>query len=353
MKGRTTSVLVGGFVLGALIIAALFVVFLARSEFWVQKSTFVLNFDQSVSGLTEGAPVQFRGVQIGRVTDIRVVTNPEAMTVNMPVYIEIDARRIKWKDGQGHVDDLFSDLIDQGLRGRIRTLSYITGQQMIELDIMPNTQARRSRLDQKYPEIPTVPSRLQKLSRTVEDLPLEELLNKLTSAVEGIERTINSKQISEGMQSMNQALQAAERLLSSLEGNVPGVTDRLNTTLDTARGVMQRTDQRLDGIVRNLHNATSAAEDAFLQMESTLALEEGVSGKLASSLLQTLQSARSTLKQAESSLAAAESMAGDAELRSELTNTIREISSAARSIRSLASFLERHPEAVWRGKSGQ
>ncbi len=353
MKGRATSVLIGGFVFGALVISALFVIFLSQSEFWVKKNTYVLNFNNSVSGLSEGSPVHFRGVDIGRVTDVRVVTDPETLDVSMPVYIEIDPRRIAWRDEVENVDELFDNLIDRGLRAQIRSLSYITGQSMIDLDIMPESRARTAERDLDYPEIPTVPSRLQEFSRTMEKLPLEELLNKLTSALEGIERTINSQQVSESMQSMNQALRAAEELLTSLQRDVPGVTDRLNTTLDTAKGVMQRTDERLGGIARNLHNASSAAENAFLQMESTLALEEGMGGKLASSLLQTLESARGTLQQAESSLAAAESVAGDAELRYELTSTIREISSAARSIRSLASFLERHPEAVWRGKGGQ
>jgi len=350
MKARTTSILVGSFVLGGLLIAALFAVFLTQSEFWVQKSRFVLNFENSVSGLSEGSPVQFRGVRIGRVTDVRVVTNPKTMTVNMPVYIEIDPRRIRWKEGKGQVDELFSDLIDRGMRARVRNLSYITGQRMVELDIMPGTPAKMAQRDLKYPEIPTAPSRMQKISRTVQELPLQELLTKLTSALEGIERTINSPQVSESLKNLNKSLQTARSVLTDLDKDVPQVANQLNTTLGSAQGMMQRTDKRLERLALELHNASQAAEDAFDQMEGTLSLDQGTSGELASSMERALEAARSTLQQTETSLAAVEDMAGDSELRYQLKDALKEVSSAAGSIRSLARYLERHPDALWRGK---
>jgi len=351
MKGRTTGILVGGFVLGALIIAALFVVFLAQSEFWVKKTTYVLDFDNSVSGLSVGSPVQFRGVRVGRVIDIRVVTDPETASVHMPVSIEIDPRRIQWKNKQArNVEELFSDLVDRGLRARIRSLSYITGQRMIELDIVPGAKAEMARRELKYPEIPTAPSRMQKISSTVEELPIQELLTKLTSAVEGIERTINSPQVSDSLTALNQSLQSARGLLTGLDRDVPALIKQLNATLASTQGMIRRTDKRIERLVRRLHKASQSAEGAFHQMEGTLSLDRGKSGELAASLSRTLKAARSTLNQTESSLAAVEDLAGDTELRYELRGALQEVSSAARAIRSLARFLNRHPEALLRGK---
>lgn len=350
MKRRTASVLIGAFVLGALAVAILFVVFLARSDFWVKKSVFVLNFDHSVSGLKEGAPVQFRGVRIGRVSDIRVVTNPQTMNVNMPVFIEIDPRRILWKDGQGEVEQLFSHLIDRGLRARIRVLSYITGQRMIELDVLPGTPRQMSRRELEHPEIPTVPSRLQELSRTLQELPLQELLTKLTSAVEGVERIVSSREVTRSLYDLSQTLRSARSLFATLGEHVPGMSRQLNATLGEAQGVILRADSQLKQLAEDLRKASRAAEDAFRQMEGTFSLEQGVSGELATSMRKALQAARSTLEQTEASLSAVEDMAGDSELRFELASTLKEISSAARSIRSLAQYLERHPDALWRGK---
>jgi paraquat-inducible protein B len=85
-------------------------------------------------------------------------------------------------------------------------------------------------------------------------------------------------------------------------------------------------------------------------MEGTLSLDQGTSGELASSMEQALEAARSTLQQTETSLAAVEDMAGDSELRYQLKDALKEVSSAAVSIRSLARYLERHPDALWRGK---
>lgn len=353
MKRRTASILIGSFVIGGLLIAALFVVFLAQSDFWVKRTTFVLNFEHSVSGLSEGAPVQFQGVRVGRVMDIRVVTDPRKMTVYMPVFVQIDPRRINWMGEQMQVEKLFDELIEQGLKARIRVMSYITGQRMIELDFMPDTPPQLSQRDLDYPKIPTAPSTMQEMSDTLEELPLKKLLTKLTSAVEGIEETVNSPRISESLRAMNRTMQAAQGLVTGLEEDVPGLTDQMNATLGEAQGMMQRNDKRLRDLLRELERASLAAEKAFDQMEGTLSLEQGASGELASNLNQALEAARSTLQRAEASLAAVEDVAGDSELRGEVETTLKELSSAARSIRSLARYLERNPDAVWRGKSGR
>jgi paraquat-inducible protein B len=287
------------------------------------------------------------------VIDVRVVPDLEDARVTMPVLIEIDPRRIQWNGDQLGMEELFLDLIDQGLRAQIKVQSYITGQRMIELDLMPERSGKLARRSHKYPEIPTVPSRMQQISKTVEELPLEELLTKLASAVEGVEETVNSPQLTEGLRALNDSAQVARDLLNSLERDVPGVAKQLNATLGEARGVMQRTDRRLDRLAGNLKQASRAAEKAFIQMEGTLSLERGAGAELASGLKQTLDAARSAFERVEASLAAFEEVAGKSEFRYELKNTLKEISSAARSVRSLAQFLERNPDAVWRGKSGR
>lgn len=351
MKQRKGSVLFGAFMLGALIIVVLFVIFLAQSQFWVNKTTFVLNFENSVSGLSEGAPVQFQGVRVGRVADIRVVTEPEDMQVNIPVYIKIDPRRIQWSDGKGSVEDLFSTLLNKGLRARIRVLSYITGQRMVELSLLPDTPKRLSKRELKYPEIPTVPSKMQKITQAVEEVPLEHLLAKLTSAIQGMERTINSPEVSEGLKAMNSSLQSASELLSDLEKDVPGITEQLDSTLGQTQGGVQRTEKRLEALFHELQESSKAAQASFNQLEATLDLEQGRSAELASSLDQTLRATRSTLRETEIALEVIQDAAGeDSDLRLELAATLQNVSSAARSIRSLASYLERNPESLIRGK---
>ena len=80
MRRQWTSILIGAFLLGSLAVAVVFVVFFGQSGFWKNRATFVLYFENSVSGLTEGAPVQFRGVRIGKVQEIRLVANPDTMS---------------------------------------------------------------------------------------------------------------------------------------------------------------------------------------------------------------------------------------------------------------------------------
>ena len=60
------------------------------------------------------------------------------------------------------------------------------------------------------------------------------------------------------------------------------------------------------------------------------------------------------LRQAQSTLASAEALVGNnSELRYDAIDLMRELTSAARSIRLFADYLERHPEALLRGKTGQ
>jgi paraquat-inducible protein B len=170
--------------------------------------------------------------------------------------------------------------------------------------------------------------------------------------VEGIEQTINSPHVSEGLIALNQSLQAARSLFTELNRDVPRLARQLNATLDSARGTIQRADMRLERLVRELHLASRAVEGAFKQMEGTLSLDTGKGKKIATGMMQTLETARATLEQAKASLAAVEDLAGKSEIRRELSQALGEVSSTARSIRSLARFLERHPEALLRGKGG-
>ena len=60
-----------------------------------------------------------------------------------------------------------------------------------------------------------------------------------------------------------------------------------------------------------------------------------------------------TLEQARVALASVDHLvAADSPIYADLRRTLREISAAARSIRAIADYLERHPEALIKGKGG-
>ncbi len=90
MSKKVSKSLIGAFVLGAIALAVAGVVIFGSGKFFKKTYKFVMFFEGSVKGLNVGAPVIFRGVKIGQVTDIRLRFDLKDLTVMIPVYIEID-----------------------------------------------------------------------------------------------------------------------------------------------------------------------------------------------------------------------------------------------------------------------
>ncbi len=108
-----------------------------------------------------------------------------------------------------------------------------------------------------------------------------------------------------------------------------------------------------------LQGALEAARKAMRQAEITLALEEGVPGEIAYNVNLSARAAtgafdeaRRTLAQAQTTLDSINGILDErSPFRRDLQVLIQELGAAARSIRVLADYLERHPEALLKGKS--
>jgi paraquat-inducible protein B len=180
-------------------------------------------FEGSVKGLDIGSAVMFRGVKIGSVTDIVLRADPNDLTVEIPVFIEVDPERFEQVGearSKRRTEEEMEILIERGLRAQLQMKSMVTGQLMIDLDFHPGKPARFIRRDTKYPEIPTIKTGLQELTRTIQSLPLEEIVTNLTSALKGIERAVNSPEIGAGMKNVNETLQDIQRLVESLDRSI-------------------------------------------------------------------------------------------------------------------------------------
>ncbi|MDP4918243.1 MAG: MlaD family protein, partial [Haliea sp.] len=70
---RSHSVAIGGFIIGALLIVVATLLFVLGSGLGSDRSKVVMIFDSSVKGLSLGAPVTLRGVEVGQVTGINLL----------------------------------------------------------------------------------------------------------------------------------------------------------------------------------------------------------------------------------------------------------------------------------------
>ncbi|MCW5784527.1 MAG: MCE family protein, partial [Nitrospirales bacterium] len=195
-----------------------------QDEKYVLTRSFVINFDGSVRGLSVGAPVEFRGIKIGVVSDIAINLNPKTLEIKIPVLIEIQPERITTPQlVQSHVKEdkyaIMKQMVKRGLRAQLVTGSLLTGQLFVALDFYQNLPEKELILTGKYPEIPAIPAAMDELRRTVTDvmaeirrLPLDKIAREILETVEGGNRLVNSPNTQNAVHHLNAALGNVEKL---------------------------------------------------------------------------------------------------------------------------------------------
>jgi len=227
--------------------------------------TYQLMFKDSVRGLAPGAPVEFHGIPVGEVTEIRAQVDPKTFEFSVPVTIQLDPQRLgvkvlDLKPGASLDEAMrrkFIDmLVSRGVRAQLRTGNLLTGAAFVALDFFPGSPPAAVDWSQKPVRLPTIPGQLEATEATVENI------------IKKVDK-MPLKQIGDNLQ----------KALADLD-----------LTLVSARGT--------------LSNASNLTEPNSARVQ-------------------------------------------------ELSNTLQEVSRAARSVRVLADYLERHPEALLRGKTGE
>jgi len=185
----------------------------------------IMYFDNSVRGLKVGAPVEFRGIKVGLVTDIRIEYYQNTMEVRIPVMIKIQPERVK-TIGNHPINPRkrIESLIKRGLKARLKTGSLLTGQLFIEMDLLPDIPAKRVG-GSPYLEIPTIPSTLDEITKTateiladIRNLPLEDLIRNMILTVKNINRVVASPQVMDTLVAFNKSLDQVQGLVEKIDG---------------------------------------------------------------------------------------------------------------------------------------
>jgi paraquat-inducible protein B len=309
MAKQANRMMIGGFVVLAVIIMAASLVVFGSGKFFQKTVKCVMFFNESVKGLSVGAPVLFRGVQVGSVISIVLQVDPAKMQIHIPVIIEYEPKKFQWAvTGQEMSRDPRKNipkLIEKGLRAQLAMQSFITGQLIIQLDFYPGTPATLKGIDKNYIEIPTIPSTSAKLAGALEKLDLAALEKHLESAMDGIAKLANNPDLPASVRALKDSLQDARQLLTRVDRQVDPVADDVKKTVKELGKLAGNVDARVGGVSTGLDK--------------------------------TMSSARGVISE-------------DSPLVVELQNTLKEISAMSRSFRQLADYLEQHPETLIRGK---
>ena len=208
------------------------------------KDVVVMYFNESSQGLSEGSPIVFQGVEVGKVSRVQLVTDKNNLKFNVAVYarlkhIDIMSEGSIW-DKFWKKDNLLGILVANGLRARLATQSYLTGQLMIELVMDAKTPAVL-RGTGKYWEIPTELSSFAMLSQDLEEVPLRETLSRLGNIIQDLEE--NLPQI---LKNMAQVTQKVDKALDKKSGEASKSMQGFNTAMEeiskTSRSIKNLTD---------------------------------------------------------------------------------------------------------------
>lgn len=265
---------------------------------------YLVYFDGSVGGLAPGAPVEWHGIKVGQVTDVRLQFDAAANRMRIPVVIELEPQRVELlgADRAFRPEEDMADFVRRGLRAQLKTGNLITGQMVVTLDVYPDAAPATLGTGDRYPVIPSVPGQLDSAMRSINGildkvsaLPLNQLIEQANATLKSFETLAAAPEITESLRSLAGTLSATQQLLSQANTDLGPVIEKLPPLLDTA----QQAVRRLTGTLGSLNQGYGA----------------------------------------------------DSTFKRDLTRLMSQVDDTLRSVRVLTDYLEQHPEALIRGKT--
>ncbi len=379
MSKPANKKLIGLFVVGAIALAVAAVIILGSGKFFKQTFRAVCYFHGSVGGLNVGAPVVFRGVKIGSVSDVRLRFETTKLIFVIPVYIEIDPSRVGVVGpGPKSPGQNLKTFIDRGLRASLEVQSLVTGQMQVGLDLYPDKPAKFAefKIDTHTPEIPTIPTPMQEMAKKIQEIPIDQIGKDLASALDGINKLVNSPEIMQGIQSISQAANETRQLVHDLNAKAGPLLSDVRGAVGDARQLIQNVDGKMGPVASNITDTlnevqklsrnldekvtalTSRIDEALKDTQHLVRNVDGQVEPVATSLKSTLASiekasneAGVTLQQAQQALKLVGGDGEDSELVYELNQTLKDLRAFAKAIRDLADALDRQPESAIFGKT--
>jgi paraquat-inducible protein B len=313
MGKKPNPATIGAFVVGAFALAVAGVLVFGSGQYFRHLEKYVLFFPGSVNGLVLGAPVKFRGVDIGTVKDIRLVLEPgrTERQVTIPVYVETDPSKITL-DGKPmdmHDPVQLRAMIERGLRAQLQSQSLVTGLLFVQIDFFPDTPATYVLQQPSKPtEIPTVPTTLEQASSAAREIIAELRSIKFGPMVQ---------EASEALQGLNELVHSPA-LHTAIDG-LPATVINVNEAVASLRRMSEDLSRQVAPISNRLGGTLANAD-------------------------QTMTTVRETVGAARILIEPGSPLDHD------LRKTLLDVSTAARALAQLADYLERNPSALLYGK---
>lgn len=266
----------------------------AEAHSFESEGEFLLLFEQSVRGLTVGASVEFRGLKVGRVSEISYGLVSNGSDQQTPVLVQLNKRLLQkhfppelLDEGGGGIEKA----LQKGLRASLKSSNLLTGQRFVDLDYYPDEEMVSMAFLDSYLVLPTVETGLGQLEERVtevvekiNDVPIKSLVNQLEATTLAAQNTLhimNEKLESTGpvllesqatlaemkasLASLNQILKAEST--QSIPDDVRDTLAQINQTLKplsndgVVYGDLRRTMDELRSATRSIERLTETISD--------------------------------------------------------------------------------------------
>lgn len=264
---------------------------------------YVVRFDGAVGELEDGAAVELRGFHVGTVTSVHLNYDAGTGALSTPVQIALDPSALGIinapppanGDWRPLVDNMLKRLVAEGLRARLARDPPLVGPRKVTLDFVAEASGATITAGNGMPVIPSVApsdidaiaSRADQVIKKINGLPIKETGEQIHSIAARVNALSSSPQIKDSLTHIDRAVTQIDRTL-------------------------QQVSPQIGPLVAQLRETASAADQAVAAANHTLG--------------------------------------GDVTSQNDLPAALRELTDTARSIRALADYLDRHPEALVRGR---
>jgi paraquat-inducible protein B len=264
---------------------------------------YLVSFDGAVGQLKAHAPVTLRGFTVGEVTSIGLSVDPQTGRISTPVLLALDPTRFhltapappdgNWKP---IMDATLAKLIDEGLRASLTRAVPLVGGEQVELGIVPGAHTGRLATSGRYAEIPAAQGGgLERLPAELNSLPLTQIADNLRTITDQLRSLTSSPQLRDSLAHLDATLAALDRMSRQTGPQIAPTLREVRTTVASLRAAAEQMD--------------ATAQAARVAMGASPAAPSG-----------------------------------------NMQHALDELAGAARAVRSLADYLDQHPEALLHGR---
>ena len=318
-KINTTSI--GLFIVTGVALGVTGLLLFSTSKMFSKTRDFIVYFNDSLNGLSEGAPVKFRGVTIGTVKRVMVQFNQATNDYAMPVILEFEEKLLRERmPSFGYVfrGDAMADRIKAGLRATLQTESLVTGVLYVGVDMDPNAPPPvLHQVEPLYPELPSEPTKTQQWFNNLASLDVKSLQTNLTALITELRSTVNQLKMADINAGVTNLLASVNRLVA--DPDITNALAALRPTLDQYRELGAKVTGRVDPLADSVTNSLAEADRALAQIRG------------AGENLRIM-------------------LAPNAPLPNNLDQALQQLAGAAQSLSSLVDFLKQHPNALITGR---